>query len=366
MELTLLTARLLLAAVFLLAGVAKLVDRKETTKSLRDFGLPPGLAQAVSRLLPAGEIVAAAALVPVSTAWYGACGAVALLSIFTIGIGVSMARGRRPDCRCFGQLHSAPVGWPTLVRNGALAIAAGWLVSRGRLQVGPSPWAHLAAAGGNERRVFIVAACLAGLLFFRVLRQSERAEPESVTIESHAAGEARQIESNPLEDYIPGKIHPTGIGLPVGTPAPEFNLPDITGRKRSLQSLREQGKDIFLVFSSPYCESCQALVPDLSRWMREPSESLNIILVVRGTAKENLAKLKDKDIDISRVLLQPAFEVSEAYDCTSTPAAVLIGADGRIQSDLAVGGAAIQHLMASRAKLSSVPAQSGQDLSPSA
>src|SRR5258707_6625444 len=156
MELTLLTARLLLAAVFFLAGVTKLADRKGTAKSLRDFGLSPRLAEAVSGLLPMGEIVVAAALVPVGTAWYAACGAIALLGIFIIGIAVTMARGQRPDCRCFGQLHSAPVGWSTLARNSVLAIPAGLVVSHGQLHTGPSLWEHLAAAGGNERRVFIL------------------------------------------------------------------------------------------------------------------------------------------------------------------------------------------------------------------
>ncbi len=79
--------------------------------------------------------------------------------------------------------------------------------------------------------------------------------------------------------------------------------------------------------------------------MREHEESLNIVLVTRGTAKENLAKLKD--FEISQVLLQQDFEVAEAYDCVSTPAAVLIGTDGLIQSDLAVGGPAIEQLIAS-------------------
>jgi thiol-disulfide isomerase/thioredoxin len=100
---------------------------------------------------------------------------------------------------------------------------------------------------------------------------------------------------------------PIGIGLPIGTPAPEFALPGITGQKRSLGSLLEQGKTIFLVFSSPYCESCQALLPNISRWMREHKESLNLkfVVVTRGTARENLAKLKD--LEISQVLLQQAW-----------------------------------------------------------
>jgi thiol-disulfide isomerase/thioredoxin len=120
----------------------------------------------------------------------------------------------------------------------------------------------------------------------------------------------------------------------------------------------EQGKTIFLVFSSPYCESCQALLPNISRWMREHTESLNFVVVTRGTARENLAKLKD--FEISQVLLQQDFEVAESYHCLSTPAAVLIGTDGLIQSDLAVGGLAIDQLIASSLqKLAPVRKQSG-------
>jgi thiol-disulfide isomerase/thioredoxin len=89
--------------------------------------------------------------------------------------------------------------------------------------------------------------------------------------------------SSKLQPAVPAprSILPIGIGLPIGTPAPEFSLPGITGQKRSLGSLLEQGKTIFLVFSSPYCESCQALLPNISRWMREHKESLNFKLCCR-------------------------------------------------------------------------------------
>jgi uncharacterized membrane protein YphA (DoxX/SURF4 family) len=92
-ELALLAVRLLLATVFVLAGVTKLLDHRGSSKALNNFGLPLGLAQPLSILLSAIEIVVAVALVPVAFAWYGACGALALLSLFAIGIGVTLARG---------------------------------------------------------------------------------------------------------------------------------------------------------------------------------------------------------------------------------------------------------------------------------
>jgi peroxiredoxin len=366
LELALLVARLLLAAVFLLAGIAKLSDPQGTIRGLHDFGLPWRLAQALSLVLSLGEIVVAVALVPLASAWYGACGALGLLLIFVVAIGINLARGRKPDCHCSGQLHSAPVGWRTLARNGVLGVLAGWLVLRGPLQVGPSLWQHLSAAGDDERRLFVVAGCVMCFLFFRAMRQRPRPESEGAAEDwfewdSESDDEQPQPTPEPVRERAaptPAAPRPTvprpmvpADGLPTGTPAPEFALPCLTGEVRPLQSLREQGKTICLVFSSPYCESCAALVPYVRRWMLEYRESLNMFIISRGTAKDALAKMKD--IEVSRVLLQKDFEVSEMYGCTATPAAVLIGSDGMVRSQLVVGRDEIRKLIASAVKLSS-------------
>jgi peroxiredoxin/uncharacterized membrane protein YphA (DoxX/SURF4 family) len=331
MELTLLVARLFLAAVFLLAGAAKLSDRVGASKAVGDFGLPRRLAQPLGLLLSAAEILIAVALVAAPLAWYAACAALALLGIFILAIGVNLARGRKPDCHCFGQLHSAPVGWKTLARNGVLAAAAGWLVSRGPSRLGPSVWVHLESAGSDERRLFLLGACVVSFLLFRAVRRIEPAEPEPESMDDRPEA----------ENFAPREIVP----LPIGSPAPEFALPGMTGEKRSLKALVEQGKAVLLVFSSPYCDPCRALAPKIGHWMRERQDSLNIVVLSRGDVKDNLTKMKD--LEISRVLLQPDFEVSEAYGCSSTPAAVLVGTDGLIQSDLVVGGEAIKELIAS-------------------
>jgi hypothetical protein len=82
------------------------------------------------------ELGVALALLP--AAWWGAFGALGLLLVFVIGIGITLLRGRRPACHCFGQLHSAPIGWLTLARNGALAVVAVVVIMKGQSGVGPS------------------------------------------------------------------------------------------------------------------------------------------------------------------------------------------------------------------------------------
>lgn len=104
----LLLARLLLAAVFALAGLTKLADREGSTRSLVDFGVPRPLAPFLGVLLPVVELACALALVPAMTARWGAFGTLTLLVAFMLGISISLAKGRAPDCHCFGQLHSEP------------------------------------------------------------------------------------------------------------------------------------------------------------------------------------------------------------------------------------------------------------------
>ena len=118
-------ARVLLAALFTVAGLAKLADRAGTRKTVEDFGVRSRAAGALAVALPVLELTVAGLLLPASTALYGALGALVLLGLFTGAIAWSLARGRAPDCHCFGQLHSAPASSKTLARNVVLlAVAA--------------------------------------------------------------------------------------------------------------------------------------------------------------------------------------------------------------------------------------------------
>jgi uncharacterized membrane protein YphA (DoxX/SURF4 family) len=168
-ELELLTVRLLPATVFVLAGITKLVDRPGSSTGLAGFGLSPKLAGTLPTAFGGrarGWCRADSGL---------ACRvrllrAIVLLSAFIVGISVTLARGRRPDCRCFGQFDSAPVGWRTLFRAGLTSARAAWLVFRGRLGIGPSHREQIAVAHDTERRIFIVAACGLCFLFFRGMK----------------------------------------------------------------------------------------------------------------------------------------------------------------------------------------------------
>ena len=110
-----------------MAGVAKLADRAGSRRAVTDFGAPAVLAAPLGILVPLAELAVAALLIPSSTAPWGALGALSLLLLFVVGIAANLVRGRKPDCHCFGQLHSAPAGWSTLAHNGLLAAVAGFV-----------------------------------------------------------------------------------------------------------------------------------------------------------------------------------------------------------------------------------------------
>ena len=138
MNSVLLLARLLLSATFALAGISKLADRAGTRQSILDFGLPAFLASPLAVLLPVLELLCAVTLLPATSSPWGAAGALILLLAFIAGISVNLVRGRRPDCHCFGQLHSAPVGWKTIARNSALSGLAALVVWQGLENPAPS------------------------------------------------------------------------------------------------------------------------------------------------------------------------------------------------------------------------------------
>ncbi len=342
MDAAVLIARLLLAAVFVAAGVAKLADREGSRRAVTDFGVPATVAAPLGILLPLAELAVAAALIPTATALWGAVGALALLLLFVAGIGANLARGRRPDCHCFGQLHSAPAGWSTLARNGVLAAVAAFLVWRGlQGDVGPSvvgwigglPAAWLLVLAGG----IIVLGLLAAqwLFLFGLLRQNGRLLSRLGAVEERLAAAGLAPPENGAGP---------AAGLPVGAPAPAFNLKDLHGEEVTLDHLRASGKPVMLLFTDPSCGPCAELLPEVGRWQQQYAEKLTISLVGRGSAEENSAEVSEHGV--KNVLLQEDWEVADAYEVDATPSAVVVSPEGTIGSFLAESPYEVEALLA--------------------
>lgn len=338
----LVSLRLLLAAVFLVAGLAKLADLAGSQQAMRDFGLPAFLAAPTGFLLPLAELVVAVALLPSSSAWWAALGALFLLLVFVAGIGFNLARGQHPDCHCFGQLHSAPVGWPTVLRNLVLAALAGYVLLVGPSAPDPGLFDWLTPLPVIQRIAVVagllVTALLAGAswLLFQIMAQQGRLLLRIEATEAELA--ARGVHAQSASQV-------RAPGLPVGTPAPAFAIPDLMGATMTLAALRTPGQALVLIFSDPGCGPCTALGPEIGRWQREYATRLVIALISRGTARANHQGASKHGL--IHVLLQHDREVAEAYQVAGTPGAVLVRPDGTIGSPVAQGAEAIGALIAS-------------------
>ena len=299
----LLLARVVLAAVFGVAGIAKSVDLDGSRKSLRDFGVPGSLARPFALLLPLAELICAGALLFDSSFWWGATGVAVLLILFMTGIAVSLARGRKPDCHCFGQLRSEPVGVGIMVRNALLLGLAGLVIWAGRDDV-PGAITALSAAA-----VFTVAL----MLWFSI----------------HALRH-------------PPARRGTGQGLAVGAPAPDFKLKALEGGRVSLVALSSEDVPLMLVFVEPYCPACDALLPRLAEWQSEHAGRLRIVPITSGDRKPNRAKFEK--YGVRGALLQQDREVAVAYDVNATPCALIV-TRGTITTAFSEGAEEIRKLV---------------------
>lgn len=342
MDLALVAARLLLAVVFAVAGLGKLTDRAGSRQALTDFGVPPAFAGPLGRALPLAELAVAVLLVPTATAWWGALAAVGLLSAFTAALVGTLAQGRAPDCRCFGQFAAAPIGPATVARNVVLVGLAGFVAWQGRLDPGPSVFGWVGLLSTAEQVTLAVGLIALGLLaavvflLLQVVAQQGRLLLRLDALEQGLAATGALA--------APGGSAEPAPGLPIGASAPDFQLPDLDRAEVGLADLLATERPVLLVFTDPHCGPCTALLPDLGRWQQEQAELLTVAVISRGSIEESRAKAAEHGV--TTVLLQHAYEVADAYQAHETPAAVLVQPDGTIGSALARGGEQIRALMA--------------------
>jgi thiol-disulfide isomerase/thioredoxin len=347
MHAALLVARLVLAAVFAVASGTKLADLGGSRAAVSGFGVPERVAARLGTLLPFGELGVAAALLPASSARYGALGALALLAIFMFAIGRSIARGEAPECHCFGQLHSEPAGPRALARNGALAAVAAFVVLAGWHSAGPSAigWVgRLNEPGVVALSAGVAIAALAALTSWALiglLRQNGRL---LLRID--------ELEARLDASGVPTLAHPHE-GLPLGEPAPSFALEGMYGERVTLASLTSMDRPVLLLFTDPGCGPCNAMLPQIAAWQREHAEHLTIAVLTRGSAEDNRSKVREHGV--TGVWLDPELAAYNAYQAAGTPGAVLLDASGRIASPVVAGAEAIAALVDTASHASGEP-----------
>ena len=333
MDVVFLLIRSFLFGVFVLAGVTKLLDRDGSEKAVKDFGVPADLAKPVAHALPIAEIVIGMLFLSVGTSWLGAIAGLLLLLVFIGGMIYQIAQGKAPNCHCFGQIHSEPVGRSSLIRNIGFAILALLLVARGSDGQGLD-----LAASPNDMLQAVIALGILILLAIAVFYLKKILEQQ---FEITRRIEILEVVSRDGALIERGDVASPSEALPIGSPFPHFELATTDGKRVTLSDVLRANKPVLFMFVGPDCGPCNALYPEIKVWQRELSDKLNIVLVSNGSISANLEKFKgDKDI-----LLQEKRELAEQVHARWTPTAIFVNADGRIASHPAAGDSAINELI---------------------
>ena len=341
MTAAILMARLALAMVLLVAGVAKLADRRGSRDSLAAIGIPTLLLAPIALALPVIELITGVALFPAASAALGAWGALVLTAAFTVGVAGILIRGVKTDCHCFGQLHSSPVGWRTLGRNVVLTVIAIFVAVGQRGSGAPSYGTWFGRFTGTEwlalsAMAFALTSIAAAAWFgVHLMRQHGRILLRLDALEGELRGRGL-ISMHGATVMVP---------KPPGAPAPAFDARNLAGGSTSLRELLAPGHPLLLIFARPGCAPCTALIPEIAAWRSDGDGILTLGLITQGPIGDYHRQLVATGV--RHVLVQNDSEINDMFAVRLSPSAVLIAGDGTIAGGIAEGAPAIRELVAS-------------------
>jgi thiol-disulfide isomerase/thioredoxin len=317
-------ARALLAVVFTVAAVAKLLDLPSSRLTMAAFGVPPSLAGKAGNALPFAELATAVLLIIEPTAQVGGVAALVLLIAFIAGISYSLAQGRTPDCNCFGQVASEPISSGTIIRNVVLAAIAVPVVANG------SGSSLLAWTGSRTAAEYIaILSALAVIAAAVTVLQTRR---KYQTLEAGVEGLRRRVGVLPRD-------------LPVGTRAPSFELPDVEGKPVTLESLCARGRPVVLLFVGPNCGPCARLFPELARWNTALADDVTFAVISNGGLPGEQIAEHLRPVGDVIALVQEGQEIADSYRVLATPTGVVVNSSGMIASASAGGVDEIEALV---------------------
>ena len=166
-------ARVVLAVVFVVAGLAKLRRPAAAVDAVRRFHLVPDTwAPRIGRWLAPAELACGVLLAVGAPLRLAALFGGVLLLGFTVAITGTLLAGRPVSCGCFGSASVRPVTWWSVVRNAALLAAATVVLAAPPDGGGLAGPAAYGLAGGDA--LALVITCTALLLSLSVVAETTR------------------------------------------------------------------------------------------------------------------------------------------------------------------------------------------------
>jgi methylamine dehydrogenase accessory protein MauD len=131
------------------------------------------------------------------------------------------------------------------------------------------------------------------------------------------------------------RITPVGAlmlakGLKVGELAPPLSVADIEGQPLIVGGARSDAKSVLLMFVSPTCPVCKALLPMLKSSRKSEQGWLDIVLASDGEIPAQLEFVKAQGLEGFRYVVSAPLGIS--YQVSRLPYAVLIDQDGVLRA----------------------------------
>lgn len=322
-------APLALTIVFALSGVAKLRHPGSTQSVTRLLRLPRFIQHRWFAIaLPVGELILAAMLlVPVHVVFVLAAGAALILCLaYWVVVARAMTFSPRPSCGCFGRIGDQRITGRTLVRNTllvAVAAIAGAMALSGETVI---------SALDGEALWWILGACAAVALALLIGAQPAGA-PGGPVVPGVLTGTVRSEHTPALT--VPGRTPEATV--PEAAPAVEFDdraavpIPPSTVQRPdgSVTSLYElaMAKPQLLIGVDCACPATTAAAERFAGW----SDSLPEVDVQVLTPLPTAITSSVISVPFGRDPLYDHQRLSwRRLGMESSPAAVLLGADGAV------------------------------------
>ncbi len=129
------------------------------------------------------------------------------------------------------------------------------------------------------------------------------------------------LRMNQLQNQVLAAVHigasdvtPQELGLPKGSVAPNFTLPDLAGRPLSLTDFT--WKRVLLAFFSTSCSACQQTYPHLKAF-REAHPELQVVMISRGSTDDNRQMVAKQGFSFPVLTWQD--DMVKSYQVPATP-----------------------------------------------
>ncbi len=341
MQALILTARIVLATIFVGAAIGKLQSGlARSRRTLAEFGIPRRMVAPLAIVLPGTELLVAVFLVVPQLAWLGSILASLIFLSFAVAIVINLRKGKKPLCNCFGRVRSQPIGWSVLLLDWVLFATASGVAWHLRTQTsfGLSYLLHVMRSlsmAAVETVAIVIAFLLLGSAIVHLIHTTRELRKRIAVLEAAA----RPL--HPIANAVVTRTDPVNAAN-----APSFELADANGNRETLGTLLSKRKPLLLVATDLNCGPCHLLFPDIAAWQKALESELTIATLGGGDAAANREKAADNGLKV--MLLDEDRTIGTLYCGTVTPSARIVGRDGTLRGSPTIGVDAIRILISDR------------------